>query len=84
MSTGSVTVRYWAGARAAAGVEQEQVPMPAGRDLGGLIADLGVHHPQLVAVLRVATILRDGLALDRQARLEDGELLEVLPPFAGG
>lgn len=84
MSSGSITVRYWAGARAAAGIEDEQVTTPPGRTVEELVADLGARHPQLVGVLRVATLLRDGRALERRGELVDGDLVEVLPPFAGG
>lgn len=76
-----VTVRYWAGARAAAGVAQEQRPPGSVADV---LAAAAADHPDLVPVLAVASTLLDGLSVGPDARAEAGSLLEVLPPFAGG
>lgn len=77
----AVTVRYWAGARAAAGVAEESRPPGTVADvLAGAQAD----HPALAHVLVVASTLLDGVAVDDDARAEVGSVLEVLPPFAGG
>ena len=81
-AVGSVTVRYWAGARAAAGVEQDEVA-DAGT-VGAALAAVTALHPALEPVVAVSTLLLDGRAVDRSAALADGALLEVLPPFAGG
>ncbi|KXK62583.1 molybdopterin synthase sulfur carrier subunit [Micromonospora rosaria] len=79
-----LTVRYFAGARAAAGRSEETAP--AGRSLEQLTADLAQRHgAPLAAVLRVASFLVDGVAChDRQAPLPAGATIDVLPPFAGG
>lgn len=78
---GLVTVRYWAGARAAAGVATDSVPGTSVREVLGSAEAL---RPALRPVFAVATFLVDGAA----ARLDDpvplGATLEVLPPFAGG
>lgn len=83
--TGSgVLVRYFAGARAAAGVAEEAVP--GAWDLDGLTGELVVRHgDRLGAVLSVASFLVDGVAWhDRRAPLPTGATVDVLPPFAGG
>jgi len=79
-----VTVRYFAGARAAAGVAEEVVP--AGLTLGELIDQLSQRHGvRLARVLTVASFLVDGLTCkDHQVRLTSGTTVDVLPPFAGG
>jgi molybdopterin converting factor small subunit len=79
-----ITVRYFAGARAAAGVTEES--MPAGLDLTQLIKELGASRGGgLARVLLSATFLVDGLAWhDRRAPLPSGATVDVLPPFAGG
>lgn len=79
-----LTVRYFAGARAAAGTAEELVP--AGRCLDELVGELaGRHGERLAAVLRVASFLVDGVAChDRRAPLPAGATIDVLPPFAGG
>jgi molybdopterin converting factor small subunit len=80
---GAVTVRYFAGAKAAAGVAEEQVDAA---DVAELKAVLGERHgPALDKVLAVATLLVDGLAAkDPATVLPAGVTVEVLPPFAGG
>ncbi len=75
-----ITVRYFAGARAAAGVTEETVP--AGITLEELAARRG---EPLSRVMRSASFLVDGLAWhDRSAPLPAGVTVDVLPPFAGG
>jgi molybdopterin converting factor small subunit len=76
------TIRYWAAARAAAGVAEEPYD-------GSTLADVldgaaAAHGPELARVLTVASFLVDGVRSDRQRPLSDGMTIEVLPPFAGG
>ncbi|MEE6258397.1 MoaD/ThiS family protein [Plantactinospora sonchi] len=80
----TVVVRYFAAARAAAGVAEETVP--GGRNLDELVGDLTRRHgEQLGRVLSLASFLVDGVAChDRQAPLPAGTTVDVLPPFAGG
>jgi molybdopterin synthase sulfur carrier subunit len=77
-----VTVRYWAGARAAAGVDVEAVPASA--TVAELVARLGTDRPALRPVLAVASVLVDGRAGAGEDPVPPGALVEVLPPFAGG
>ncbi|MCO1596291.1 MoaD/ThiS family protein [Micromonospora sp. RHAY321] len=79
-----LTIRYFAGARAAAGRAEEVTP--AGRSLDDLTVELAQRHgDQLAAVLRVASFLVNGVTChDRQAPLPGGATIDVLPPFAGG
>lgn len=79
-----LTIRYFAGARAAAGVTEEQ--LPAGQDLTQLIKELGAAHGDALSrVLLSASFLVDGLTWhDRRAPLPSGATVDVLPPFAGG
>lgn len=78
----TVTVRYWAGARAAAGVESDVVR--GCRTVADAVATVDGLHPGLAAVTAVSTLLLDGRAAHRDHDLPDGSVLEVLPPFAGG
>ncbi|MEU2610750.1 MoaD/ThiS family protein [Micromonospora sp. NPDC007271] len=79
-----LTVRYFAGARAAAGHAEETAP--AGRSLDELIDELAARHGErLSVVLKAASFLVDGVAChDRRAPLPAGVTIDVLPPFAGG
>ncbi|MBQ0903678.1 MoaD/ThiS family protein [Micromonospora sp. U21] len=77
-------IRYFAGARAAAGRSEEVTA--AGRSLDDLAVELAHRHgDRMAAVLRVASFLVDGVTChDRQAPLPGGATVDVLPPFAGG
>lgn len=83
-----VTVRYFASARAAAGVTEERLDLAAlpAPTLAGLVTTLSAGHGQRLAqVLAAASFLVDGLAWhDREAPLPSGATVDVLPPFAGG
>jgi molybdopterin converting factor small subunit len=79
---GSVTVRYWAGARAAAGVDEDVVSGCA--TVGDAVTAAGHLRPALGPVAAVSTLLLDGRAAHRDTPLAEGSVLEVLPPFAGG
>jgi molybdopterin converting factor small subunit len=79
-----VTVRFFAGARAAAGCDQVTVA-PAG--LQEVIQGLHAAFPALRTVTPVCSFLVDGVSAKPH---EDGPFIcagsrvEVLPPFAGG
>lgn len=87
-----ITVRYYAGARAAAGVEEEVYA-----DIGSVADALTAirrRHGALDRVLPACSLLLDGVIVhDPSAtirndastdRPESRALLDVLPPFAGG
>lgn len=76
----SVTVRYWAGAQRAAGVEQETLTAAT---IGELRAELE-RRPELAKIATVASFLVDGTQAGDTTRLYDGAEVDVLPPFAGG
>jgi molybdopterin synthase sulfur carrier subunit len=81
-----VQLHYWAGARAAAGVETETFTAPTIAAALKLAAD-SRHDARFAMVLATSTLLRDGLALrepDQQVELTGDVTVEVLPPFAGG
>ncbi|MEU4243025.1 MoaD/ThiS family protein [Actinoplanes sp. NPDC026619] len=80
----SLTVRYFAGARAAAnGVSTERAEASSLFELTQLLTDR--HGERLGLVLKSASFLVDGLAChDRRAPLPTGATIDVLPPFAGG
>jgi molybdopterin synthase sulfur carrier subunit len=79
----SVLVRYFAGARAAAGLSEEPAEAAS---VGELIASLGAAHGERLArTLTACSFLVDGVAArDLAAPLPDQATVDVLPPFAGG
>ncbi|MET0699128.1 MAG: MoaD/ThiS family protein [Mycobacterium sp.] len=80
-----VTVRYFAAARAAAGIEEEQLTVPAGTSVAVLIDLLGAKNTEMARVLPRCSYLCDGVAVrDAGMLLGTQPTLDVLPPFAGG
>ena len=81
--TATVTVRYFAGARAAAGVDTETRDAGTLDELVGQI--VGAHGEKLERVLTACSFLVDGTQTrDRSLTLAPGTTVDVLPPFAGG
>jgi len=79
----SVTVRYFAGARAASGVDTETRTAASLDELVGQI--VAAHGPKLERVLTACSFLVDGTSTrDRALQLTPGAVVDVLPPFAGG
>jgi len=80
------TLRYWAGARAAAGVAQEQVA--AGTLADALAQVVAARGERLGTVLGVCAFVVDGDPVGSRPHgsvvLAPGSLVDVLPPFAGG
>ena len=78
-----MTVRYFAGARAASGVDTETRDVSSLDELvGQIVAD---HGERLERVLTACSFLVDGTSTrDRALQLSPGAVVDVLPPFAGG
>jgi sulfur-carrier protein len=86
-----VTVRYWAAAKQAAGVAEEEVS--AGTLAEALTAAVNARGSApaadaLATVLARSSFLVDGAPVGSRAPdrvpLPDAAVVEVLPPFAGG
>ncbi|PRY58039.1 molybdopterin converting factor small subunit [Knoellia remsis] len=77
-----VTVRYWAGARAAAGVAEET--LETGPLVGDVLDAAVAAHPDLTEVVAVCSVIVDGRASSRDLEVAEGAVVELLPPFAGG
>ena len=77
-----VTLRYWAGARQATGVDSDTLHGCA--TVGDALVEATRLHPALAPVAAVSSLLLDGRPAHRDAALPQGSVLEVLPPFAGG
>ncbi|GAA0925567.1 MoaD/ThiS family protein [Pseudonocardia zijingensis] len=83
-TTATLTVRYFAAARAAAGVETESLEV-AGTVDDAVRAIRTRHGAELGRVLDRCSFLLDEVAVrDRATPLPAGATLDVLPPFAGG
>ena len=86
----TVTVRYWAGARAAAGTAEDTFEVDAELTLAALVEQVLERHPgdQMARTVAVCSVLLG----DQPVRTQDpaavvvrpGAVVELLPPFAGG
>jgi molybdopterin converting factor small subunit len=81
-----VTVRYFAAARAASGVDEEPLEVPAPATVESVLtAAVDAHGDELQRVLARCSYLRNSVAVHGLSTiLNDGDALDVLPPFAGG
>jgi molybdopterin converting factor small subunit len=84
--TVAVTVRYFAGAKAAAGTESEVINVPDAATVENLVQVLSSQHGLLLArVLSCSSLLLNSQTVrDRTVPLLANDTIEVLPPFAGG
>ncbi|WOQ16245.1 MoaD/ThiS family protein [Raineyella sp. W15-4] len=83
----TVTIRYWAGARDAAGVESEEFEAGTVADALRQAEARRGGAAEFGRVLGLCSFLLDGRRLgaeDRTRPLAGGVELEALPPFAGG
>ena len=88
-----MNVRYFAAARAAAGLEEEKFDLPEGTTVAGLLdAVLAVERPEppagtpaLPRVLSRSSFLLNEVAVrDQSTIVGPDDVVDVLPPFAGG
>ncbi len=83
-----VTIRYWAAAKDAAGVPEESLDAVSLAD--ALNAAIARREPgsRLHEILARSSFLVNADPVGRAAKesvaLDDGAVIEVLPPFAGG
>ena len=81
----TVTVRYFAAASAATGIETETLQITDGTTVRDLMNSIGTRGADVAKVLARCSFLRDGVAVrDPDDALHSNETLDVLPPFAGG
>ncbi|GAB5080710.1 MoaD/ThiS family protein [Arthrobacter sp. AD-310] len=86
-------VRYFAAARAAAGLEEEKFDLPEGTTVAGLLdALLAVERPEppagtppLARILSRSSFLLNEVAVrNHDTVVGPDDVVDVLPPFAGG
>jgi molybdopterin converting factor small subunit len=88
--TALITVRYWASARAAAGVETDDLPVTGALTLTDVVRRAAALHPgtRLPGVLEACSVLVGDQPVKSLAPdavlVRPGQTVEFLPPFAGG
>jgi molybdopterin converting factor small subunit len=83
-----VIIRYWAAAKEAAGVAEESVEADTLRDALNTAIASRKPDKRLEIVIARSSFLVNADPVGRAAResiaLDEGAVIEVLPPFAGG
>ncbi len=83
-----VTIRYWAAAKDAAGMPAETVDASTLREALNAVVASREPGSRLEAVLARSSFLVNADPVGRADKesivLDDGAVIEVLPPFAGG
>jgi len=82
------TIRYWAAAKAAAGVAEESYEAETLAEVLAAAARRHAGRPEFARVLARSSYLVDGTPVGTRSPaavpLLEGATVEVLPPFAGG
>ena len=83
-----ITIRYWAAAKEAAGVPEEPVDAVTLRDALDAVVESRRPDTRLATVIARSSFLVNADPVSRLAQasvvLDEGAVIEVLPPFAGG
>jgi molybdopterin converting factor small subunit len=85
---GQVTLRFWASARAAAGVAETRIAVEEQVTLAFLVESAGAENPRLARILGTCSVLLEDQPVASQdpgsVLVAPGQTVEFLPPFAGG
>ncbi|GAT01345.1 MoaD/ThiS family protein [Mycolicibacterium fortuitum] len=85
VATVAITVRYFAAAAAAAGVDTETLDLAKNSTIATLVEHLSDRDEELARVLKRCSYLLDGVAVrDMDKPVSTSQTVDVLPPFAGG
>lgn len=83
-----VTVRYWASARAAAGRDSDEVTARTVDEALDAVRALHADSPRFSDVVRICSVLVGSTPVGTRdhasVALSPGDVVELLPPFAGG
>jgi molybdopterin synthase sulfur carrier subunit len=84
----SIRVRYWAAIKAAAGTGGDVVSGATVAEVLSAVRSLYVDNPRFGAVLDVCSVVLGERPLGTvdlsTVPVEDGDVIDLLPPFAGG
>jgi len=79
-----INLIFFASAKQVAGVTEKKFEISSSEDLKNQLIELG--GPKLVRIIEVSSILSNGQKINifDYSQLKNEQILEVLPPFAGG
>jgi molybdopterin synthase sulfur carrier subunit len=79
----TLTVLYFAAVRELVGKDEETLAFD-GRTVGDFATFLAQHHPRLAGRLASVRFARNEEFANTSDALEDGDVVAVIPPVAGG
>lgn len=79
-----VKVVYFAQARDASGVREEVFSLPVRAPLRALLERVTSRHPALAEMTKSMQVAVNEEIADAGSRLEDGDVVALLPPVEGG
>ena len=80
-----ITIRYFAAAAAALGIDEETITQANAPNIGAIVQQRSATSLAAAQVLARCSFIVDGKATrDLSYPLNSGSKLDVLPPFAGG
>ena len=86
----TVLVRYWAGARAAVGAAEETIPVGAGATVADVVDSVRARHGSdaVQRIIGACSLLIGerplGVRPPAEVSVSPGDVIDFLPPFAGG
>lgn len=85
-ATIALTLRYFAGAAEAAGRQEERLEVPAGTTVAALREQLAGRSTRMATTISISSLLVNSRSVptDSLQPLQDGDAIDILPPFAGG
>jgi molybdopterin synthase sulfur carrier subunit len=85
MASFRVSVLYFAGLRDAVGLAEEALELPAPvRTVGALCDHLAALHPSYADHRSSVRVARNEAFASDDDRLDDGDVIALIPPVAGG
>ena len=80
-----IAILYFAAVRDLVGISEETIELPSSvRTVSDLGAHLAKLHPTLDGRLAPVRFARNEEFVERSAALEDGDVIALIPPVAGG
>ena len=82
----TVHLRFFASARAAAGIDEQRVVLPIGATIQDALEFVTAAPGQPIdrVLARCSFLVNTIATTDRETELDDGDTVDVMPPFAGG
>jgi molybdopterin synthase sulfur carrier subunit len=82
--TVKITVRYFAQARELAGLREESIELPSTFHVQEAVSRIMETHPRLREMQQITRVVINGRMTDENVVLNDGDVVVLVPPIAGG